>query len=49
MKVDLKGCTEWLICSAQEQALRANYIKSHIEKTIDLPLCRMCGGRGESI
>ena len=25
-KVDMKGCTEALICSAQEQALRTNYI-----------------------
>ena len=49
MKCDLKGCTEALICRAQEQALRTNYIKFHIDKTIDSPLCRMCGERGESI
>ena len=30
-KRDLKGCTEALICSAQEQALRTNYIKFHID------------------
>ena len=46
---DLKGCTESLIFSAQEHALRTNYIKFHIDKTIDSPLCRMCGERGESI
>ena len=46
---DLKGCTESLIFSAQEQALRTNYIKFHIDKTIDSPLCRMCGDRGESV
>ena len=46
---DLKGCTESLIFSAQEQALRTNYIKFHIDKTIDSPLCRMCGERGESV
>ena len=49
LKGDLKGCTEALICSAQEQALRTNYIKFHIDKTVDSPLCRMCGERGESI
>ena len=38
-----------LIFSAQEQALRTNYIKFHIDKTIDSPLCRMCGERGESV
>ena len=49
LKGDLKGCTEALICSAQEQALRTNYTKFHIDKTADSPLCRMCGERGESI
>ena len=49
MKGGLKGCTEALICSAQEQAVRTNYVKFHIDKTIDSPLCRMCGERGESI
>ena len=38
MKRNLKGCTEALICSAQEQALRTNYTKFHIEKTADLPM-----------
>ena len=28
---DQKGCTEALICSAQEQALRTNYTKFHID------------------
>ena len=49
VKGDLKGCTEALICSAQEQALRTNYVKFHIDKTSDSRLCRMCGERGESI
>ena len=30
---NLRGCTEALICSAQEQALRTNYVKFHIDKT----------------
>ena len=46
---DLKGCTELLIFSAQEQAFLTNYIKFHIDKTIDSPLCRMCGERRESV
>ena len=40
-KSNLKRCTEVLICSAQEQALRANYVKFHIDKTSESPLCRM--------
>ena len=48
-KGDLKGCTEALICSAQEQALRTNYTKFHIDKNADSPLCRMCGEKGETI
>ena len=46
---DLKGCTELPIFSEQEQALWTNYIKFHIDKTIDSPLCRMCGERRERI
>ena len=37
---NLKGCTEALICSAQEQALRTNYVKFHIDKTGESTLCR---------
>ena len=32
-KSNLKGCTVTLICSAQEQTLRTNIVKFHIEKT----------------
>ena len=46
---DLKRCTEALVCSAQEQSLRTNYTKLHIDKTSDTPLCRMCGDKGETI
>ena len=48
-KSDLKGCTEALICSAQEQALRTNYIKFHIDRTSASPLCRMCSNKGETV
>ena len=48
-KGDLKGCTEALICTAQEQALSTNYIKFHIDKNVESPMCRMCGEKGESV
>ena len=48
-KGDLKGSTEALICSAQEQALRTNYTKFHIDHTAESPLCRMCGSKGETV
>ncbi|XP_047488218.1 uncharacterized protein LOC125038695 [Penaeus chinensis] len=46
---DLKVGTEAVICAAQEQAIRTNYVKHYIDKSSDSPLCRMCGKRGESI
>ena len=47
-KGDLKGCPEALTCSAQEQALRTNYARFHIDHTAESPLCRMCGSKGET-
>ena len=34
-KGDLKGCTEALLCSAQEQALKTNHTEFHIDKNTD--------------
>ena len=48
-KSDLKPETEALICAAQEQALRTNYIKCKIDGTAESPLCRVCGEKGESV
>ena len=31
------------LCAAQEQAIRTNYVKRHIDKTSESPLCRLCG------
>ena len=45
----LRGCTNTLICSAQEQALRTNYMKFHIDKTGESPLCRMCRVKNETV
>ena len=32
-----------MLCAAQEQAIRTNYVKHKIDKTAQSPLCRMCG------
>ena len=48
-KCDLKIPSEALICSAQEQATRTNYVKYHIDKSVDSPSCRMCGETGETL
>ena len=48
-KSELKRCTEALICSAQEQSIRTNYIKYNIDKTAMSLLCRMCGTKNETI
>ena len=43
-KSDLKIETEALLCAAQKQPIRRNYIKhSIIGKTSDSRLCRLCG------
>ena len=46
---DLKAETEAIICDAQEQVLRTNYIKFNIDKTVDSPLSRMCVEKGENV
>ena len=46
---DLKIGTETLLCAIQEQVIRTNYIKHHIHKTRESPLCRLCGKKGESV
>ena len=48
-KSNLKRCTKVLICSAQEQSMRTNYVKFNINKSAASPLCRMCGKRNETI
>ena len=45
----MKVATEALIFAAQEQALRTNYVKFNIDKSVDSPLCRMCNQKGETI
>ena len=48
-KGDLKPETEALLCAAQEQAPRTNFVKLHIGRTVESPLCRLCGEKGEHI
>ena len=38
-----------MLCAAQEQAIRANYVKHKIDKTAQSPLCRMCDKKSEII
>ena len=45
----LKKETEGLIFAAQDQALRTNWIKKHIDKRDVSEKCRMCGVRDESV
>ena len=46
---DLKVGTEALLCAAQEQAIRTNYMKYQIDKTSEHPLSRLCGRKCESV
>ena len=47
-KSDLKIGTETLLCAAQEEVIRKTYVRHHNYKTSESPLCRLCGGKGES-
>ena len=40
---DLKVGTEALLCAAQKQAIRTNYMKYNIDKTSESHLFRWCG------
>ena len=46
---DLKAYTEALICAAKDKASRTNYMKHHIDNTLETPLCRLCGEKGQTI
>ena len=48
-KCDLKIRTEALLCAAQKQAIRTNYVKHYINKTSESLLCRLCGKKCESV
>ena len=48
-RCDLKIGTEALLCAAQEQAIRTNYVKHRIDRTSESPLCRLCGTKSENV
>ena len=48
-KTDLKFKTEAMLCAAQEQEIRKNYVKHKMEKTAQSPLWRMCDKKSETI
>ena len=37
------------MCVEQDQTIRTNYIKYHIDGTSENPLCRLCGKKDESV
>ena len=45
----LKKETEAMVCAAQEQALRKNSIKNHIDDQDVSPMCRLCGKSSETV
>ena len=45
----MKATTEALIVAAQEQAIRTNYVKFHIDRTVSPSLCRMCSQKRETV
>ena len=47
-KSDLDIGTEAMLCAAQEQATRRNYVKHHINKTSESPVFRLCGKKNQS-
>ena len=48
-KGDFKKATEGTIMAAQEQAIRTRSIRHCIDKENISPLCRLCGGRDETV
>ena len=46
---DLKVQAKATICTTQEQTLRTNYANNKFDNTLENPLCRICGERGETL
>ena len=46
---DSKVGTETLLRPAQEQSVRTNYMKYHIDKTSESPMCRLRRKKGKSL
>lgn len=45
----MKSGTQALIFAAQEQVLQTIYIKCKMDRTVELPLCRLCKDKGKSV
>ena len=48
-KSDFKIGKKALLCAAQKQTIRTNFVKHHIDKTSESPLCRLYGKKGKSV
>ena len=48
-KSNMKECTQPLIVSAQEQAVKTNCVKFDKDKTTESPLCRICVVENETV
>ena len=48
-KADLKIETEVMLCGAQEQVIRTNYLKNKMDETTQSPFCRMRDKKSETI
>lgn len=48
-KSNIKECTQPLIVSAQEQAVKTNCVKFDKDKTTESPLCRICVVENETV
>ena len=46
-KNDLKIPTKALLCVAQEQIIRTNYVRHHIDKTSESHMYRLCGKKAK--
>ena len=49
LKENLKRESESLRIAAQNNAIKTNYIKTRIDKTLQNSKCRLCGDRDETI
>ena len=48
-KGELKRETESFLCIAHEQAIRTNSVNNSIDKTSEIPRCRLCNKNIESV
>ena len=49
IKRGFKGWNRSIVVCCTGTGNQGNYIKYHIDKTSDSPMCRLCGKKGESV